>query len=59
MSRLIFSVLLGGFFLMGNPDISSAKIYKYKDENGNIHFTNDPLTIPERYREKAGTINTV
>ena len=29
-----------------------AEIYKWKDENGSIHFTEDPAKIPPQYRTK-------
>ena len=51
MARLIFSALLIGIFLMGNPTPSSAKMYKYKDENGKLHFADDPTKVPEKYRK--------
>ncbi len=52
MTRLILSVLLAIIFLI--PLHSSAAIYKYKDENGKMHFTDSPLKIPEQYRDKEG-----
>ena len=30
-----------------------AEIYKWVDEKGTVHFTEDPSTIPEKYREQA------
>lgn len=30
-----------------------AEIYKWIDEKGAVHFTEDPATIPEKYWEKA------
>ena len=30
-----------------------GEIYKWVDEKGTIHFTEDPATIPDKYREKA------
>ena len=35
------------------PDPAIAKIYKYKDEHGKTHFTDDPSSIPMRYRKKG------
>ncbi len=34
------------------------EIYKWVDEKGTIHFTEDPSTIPEIYREKTQTKTT-
>jgi len=31
---------------------ASAGLYKWKDENGKIHFTDDPSQIPLDYRNK-------
>jgi len=42
----LFGLLL--FFTFAN-----AEIYKWVDEKGTVHFTEDPSTIPEKYREKA------
>jgi hypothetical protein len=33
---------------------ADAKTYKWKDEKGKTHFTDNPLKIPEKYRKKAG-----
>jgi hypothetical protein len=30
-----------------------GEIYKWVDEKGTVHFTEDPATIPEKYRDKA------
>lgn len=40
---VIFSVFLI-FTLLNHP--AEAKVYKWKDENGKTHFTNDPSNIP-------------
>jgi hypothetical protein len=31
---------------------ADAAIYKWKDENGKTHFTDDPTNVPEAYRQK-------
>lgn len=31
---------------------ADAAIYKWKDENGKLHFTDDPTRVPEEYRQK-------
>ena len=48
-SLLILVAILAIFLL---PIQGEAKTYKYKDENGKWHFTDDPNQIPERFREK-------
>lgn len=35
------------------PQSGPQKIFKWKDENGVTHFTQDPALIPERYRDRA------
>jgi len=46
---LIFALLVWVAF---QPEPVFAKIYKYKDENGKTHFTDDASQIPARYRNK-------
>jgi hypothetical protein len=33
--------------------ISSAQVYKWVDEKGVVHFTDDMLQVPEKYRPKT------
>jgi len=47
----IFGLLL--FFTFAN-----AEIYKWVDEKGTVHFTEDPSTIPEKYRDKIKSRQT-
>ncbi len=47
----IFSLLL--LFTFAN-----AEIYKWVDEKGTVHFTEDPSTIPEKYRDKVKSRQT-
>jgi len=35
------------------PFVARAEVYKWIDEKGNIHFTDDPSKIPEKYRTDA------
>ena len=46
---LIFALLVWVAF---QPEPVFAKIYKYKDESGKTHFTDDASKIPVRYRNK-------
>ena len=48
--KVMIFALLG--LLALQPDPVMAKIFKYKDENGKTHFTDDPSSIPLRYRKK-------
>jgi uncharacterized protein DUF4124 len=47
---LIFALLAWVAF---QPDPAIAKIFKYKDENGKTHFTDDASKIPLQYRSKG------
>ncbi len=47
---LIFALLVWVAF---QPEPVFAKIYKYKDEHGKTHFTDDASKIPPRYRNKG------
>jgi hypothetical protein len=46
---LIFALLAWVAF---QPEPVFAKIFKYKDENGKTHFTDDASKIPAKYRNK-------
>ena len=46
---LIFALLV---WVALQPEPVFAKIYKYKDEHGKTHFTDDASKIPTRYRNK-------
>jgi hypothetical protein len=51
---LIFALLVWVAF---QPEPAFAKIYKYKDELGKTHFTDDASKIPLRYRNKGSVKN--
>ncbi|MGI9554228.1 MAG: DUF4124 domain-containing protein [Thermodesulfobacteriota bacterium] len=38
----------------GSAVPSSSKIVKWVDDDGVVHVTNEPGTIPEKYRDQAG-----
>jgi hypothetical protein len=40
---------------MAPPPTTNAEFYKYVDENGVVHFVDDPGKIPDQYSEKANT----
>jgi hypothetical protein len=46
LSTIIFGLLL-------HSQLAHAEIYKWVDEKGTVHFTEDPSTIPEKYSEKG------
>lgn len=50
-----FILIIGlTLFLMAVP--AHAKIYKWKDENGKVNFTNDPTKVPKSKNKEVGTI---
>jgi len=46
------------FSLLFISQLSHAEIYKWVDEKGTVHFTEDPATIPEKYWDKAKSRTT-
>lgn len=51
MKKLITIIII--FLLF--PIISNATIYKYKDKEGVIHFTDDLTNIPPEYQDQLNT----
>jgi Domain of unknown function (DUF4124) len=55
----ILALLLFGGILVFSPPLAppaSADIYRWEDESGVIHFTDDRSTIPAKYRGKSREI---
>ena len=50
--KTIFKVIVVLAFL-ATTSLVLAEVYKWVDEKGTVHFTEDPATIPEKYLEKA------
>ena len=48
MAKVLLMASLG--VAMCIPSSVSARIYKYKDDQGKVHFTDDPSSIPLKYR---------
>lgn len=48
--KTILLFWLASVFLIAIPSEGCAKLYRYKDENGTIHFTDDILKVPEAQR---------
>ena len=48
-------VLLCVTLLVISIPSSYAEMYKWVDDKGTVHFTDDLSTIPEKYREDAET----
>lgn len=52
--KTVMAVLMGILFcLLFISEPSFAQIYKWVDEKGTIHLTDDPKTIPEKYRDQV------
>ena len=47
MRLFLVIILCAGLFLAGTL---SAELYKYVDEKGQVHFTDNPYSVPEKYR---------
>jgi hypothetical protein len=55
MMVVLMTILFGLLFI---SQLSYAETYKWVDEKGTVHFTDDPATIPEKYRDKANSRTT-
>ena len=51
-ARLTILTLTMVFLVSGLVSFAEAAIYKWKDENGKTHFTDDPTKVPEAFRKK-------
>ena len=51
--KRIAIVILISFGLLPIFQLAHAEIFKWVDEKGTTHFTEDPVTIPERFKEKV------
>ena len=51
--RFLGSGLVLSIFLLAAP--AAAEIYRWTDENGRVHFTQDLGQVPARYRKQAET----
>lgn len=47
------TIILTISFLVLFVGVSHSEIFKWTDEKGSVHFTEDPATILEKYRDKA------
>ena len=54
MKKLLFIVL----FILLTSQVSFAQVYKWVDEKGVTHFTDDMTQLPEKYRPKAQGVQT-
>ena len=47
------AALVLGLAFWSPPQPASAEMYSYRDEQGKMHFTDQPHSIPKRYRHQA------
>jgi hypothetical protein len=52
--RVVFALCFG-LYLAGLASSALAQAYKYKDDRGNIHFTENLYEIPAKYRSQVET----
>jgi hypothetical protein len=52
----LLAIMMGGGLMI--LQLSAAEIYKWVDEKGTVHFTEDPSTIPEKYLDEVKTRTT-
>ena len=52
--RVVFALSLG-LYLAGLASTALAQAYKYKDDRGNIHFTENLHEIPAKFRNQVET----
>jgi hypothetical protein len=51
--RRILVFLFCGLLISMFSGVSFAEVYKWVDEKGSAHFTDDPTQVPEKYRPKT------
>jgi len=52
MNRILLTIL----FVLFVSQVSLAEVYKWVDDKGVVHFTDDITQVPEKYRPKAERI---
>ena len=56
---MTFRILLIALFLLSTAVYSSAEIYKYRDADGVLRFTNNLHEVPKDQREKVDSIHEI
>src|SRR5262245_9509881 len=51
--RCLLLLALGAFLLCGGASTLHAQAYRWQDENGQIHFSDDPSSVPARFRTQV------
>jgi clan AA aspartic protease (TIGR02281 family) len=58
MVSAVFGAALLSVLLMSSPSLIAADYYRWVDQNGVVHFTDNLHNIPETQRGKAGQIQS-
>ena len=58
MKTMTVVLIITLFGLLPIFQLAHAEVFKWVDEKGTVHFTDDPATIPEKYRDKANSRTT-
>ena len=53
MKTMVLVLMITLFGLLPIFQLAHAEVFKWVDEKGTVHFTENPATIPEKYRDKA------
>ncbi len=53
MKTMMVILMITLFGLLPIFQLAHAEVFKWVDEKGTVHLTDDPSTIPEKYRDKA------
>jgi hypothetical protein len=56
LRSFLIAILFFGLFLI-TPYLSSEEVYRWTDEKGTIHFTDDFSKVPEKFRREAEGID--
>jgi hypothetical protein len=52
-SHLMKKILFISLVLLIGAEFAFGQVYKWIDEKGGVHFTDDPVQVPEKYRPKT------
>ncbi len=58
IQKIVFLIISVNFLILFSAN-SEAAIYKWKDEYGKIHFTDDPNRVPEEFRQDKMKLRTL
>ncbi len=50
--KMVAPVIFAVGLLVSGPGSANAEMFKWKDDSGTWHFTENPASIPKKYRNK-------